>query len=191
MASGRIGSLGSFRAGHTPGEWPSPKSRRSPHLEKPASGGCHDPRTGRGQGMSPDRSGLVTKPPEVRRRLWLQTKVGFYLATTDSRKILPGYMGQEAGPTPASARGTRDLARGAGSDPRGPLVPGAGGGLAVPYVRRSEELQRLQGAVRGGVARGAAGGSAAVGVRAGDGAEGEEPRGNFHVSRCGVSGRDG
>src|SRR5512135_730932 len=52
---------------------------------------------GGGQGMSPDRSSLVTKPPEVRRRLWPQTKVGFYLATTDGREILPGYMDQEAG----------------------------------------------------------------------------------------------
>src|SRR5512135_2894318 len=53
---------------------------------------------GGGQGMSPDRSGLVTKPPEVRRRLGPLTKVGFYLATTDGRKILPGYYGSRSWP---------------------------------------------------------------------------------------------
>ena len=58
MASGRIGSSGSFRARHTPGKWPSPKSRRSPRLEKPASGSCHDPRTGgAGDAPGPERPG--------------------------------------------------------------------------------------------------------------------------------------
>jgi len=118
---------------------------------------------------------------EKTKRCAVGSQVGFYLATINGRKILPGYMGQEAGPTPASARDTRDLARGAGSDPRGPLVPGAGGGLAVPYVRRSEELQWLQGAVRGGVARGTAGWIATGSVRAGCRAEGAEPRGNLFL----------
>src|SRR5512135_3160957 len=62
-------------------------------------------------------------------------------------------------PGSVSSRGPADASRVARSDSRGPVVPGAGSRLAGEDVRRPQELFRLQGAVRGGVARGAEPGS--------------------------------